>query len=559
MQMLLRCFVPALLAAATAAQGDGEPSFTRSFGEAGAPGSMRARFVRAGAGLAWLQLSDHARSVDRPAAGSRPEDNHLLLVWNGNDHALRLAHAASPAPALFPVEPAEATWTVADGGSELTFTLDGGQGLELEKKLRYDARQRGFVLELALRNKTANAAGSLDLVLGGPMPVSPAESSLFGTLAVAIAAAADGTLATVPPKAGPPQPLAVDPAQMAFAGSTNRFFAAFLWPLDDSSRAALGPLQVDAVPLRDDPDSLTHAFTSTRVRYPVKLEIPAQNGETRLRYGLYFGPKSYRVFATLPEPERFAPVLEHDLNAPCCVIEVPGGRPMAKLLLWLMGIFHDVVGNWGIAIIMLTILVRGLLAPLNFKMQKSMRAYGARMAVLKPKMEALKKQHGDDQRAYQQAMIAFQREHKLMPPLGGCLPIFLTMPIYIGLFTALRTAYDLRHQPFASWIDDLSRPDGLFALGFWPHQFNLLPILWIALMVVQTLRTPLPTDPQQRQQMMIMRYMPLIFGVMLYYYAAGLLVYMVTSMLWSMVEYSVTQKILGPVDPNIAGTTPQMI
>ncbi|MEY4828205.1 MAG: Membrane protein insertase YidC, partial [Planctomycetota bacterium] len=218
--------------------------------------------------------------------------------------------------------------------------------------------------------------------------------------------------------------------------------------------------------------------------------------------------------------------------------------------------FHDLVGNWGVAIMMLTILVRSLLAPVNFRMQKSMRAYSARMAVLKPKLDALKQKHGEDKAAYQQAMIAFQRENKMLPPLGGCLPIFLTMPIYIGLFTALRTSYDLRQQGFL-FMSDLSAPDALFPLPFWPGLFNVLPLVWIALMVILQSRMPLPTDPQQRQMQQIMRYMPLMFGVMLYNYASGLMVYMVTSMIWTFGESAVTKKILGPIDPNAASLAPQ--
>ena len=197
----------------------------------------------------------------------------------------------------------------------------------------------------------------------------------------------------------------------------------------------------------------------------------------------------------------------------------------------------------------------GVLAPLNFRMQKSMRAYSKRMAVLKPKLDQLKEKYGDDQKRYQQEMLKFQREHKLMPPLGGCLPIFLTMPVYLGLFTALRTAYDLRHQPFL-WMTDLSQPDTLFALPFWPHNFNLLPLLWMGMFVTLQLRMPLPTDPQQRQMQQMMRYMPILFGVGLYNYASGLMVYMVTSMLWTFVESAVIKKILGPIDPNTASLAP---
>jgi YidC/Oxa1 family membrane protein insertase len=215
-----------------------------------------------------------------------------------------------------------------------------------------------------------------------------------------------------------------------------------------------------------------------------------------------------------------------------------------------------VIGSWGLAIMMLTVVVRCCLLPVNYRMQKSMRAYGAKMAVLKPKMDQLKKRFADDPKRYQEAMLQFQRENKLMPPLGGCLPVFLTMPIYLGLFTALRTAYELRHQPFLFFIHDLSQSDALFELPFWPGHFNILPLCWIAMLVTLQLRTPLPTDPQQRTPQLIARYMPILFGVMLYNYAAGLMVYMVTSMLWTFVESAMIKRKLGPIDPNAAALAP---
>ncbi len=560
----MRCLIPLLLAGAAMAQGQQDTSFVRMFGADGVTGSFRARFAYEGGGMVWLQAADHYVSLAAARKPTHAGADYLLLAFSpqgpaGADHALRLL--VNERTTAFPKDPAIERWQVdgtADGGDRVTFTLDGGAGLVLEKVLRHDPAFRGFVLEIAVKNRGSQATGTLDLTLTGPTLVSPSELSLFGTLAVAIAAPVEGDPLVVPPSAtAAPHAFTIDGQSLRFAGGTNRFFSGFLWPRDDAARAALTTMHADMLPVQDEPSLETKAYSTTRMRYGLRLPIPAADGESRATFGLYFGPKSSRVFATLPEPERFEPILDVDLKAPCCFIEVPGGRPMAKLLLWLLGIFHDLVGNWGVAIMMLTILVRGLLSPLNFHMQKSMRAYSARMAVLKPKLDAIKQKHGDDKQAYQQAMIAFQRENKLIPPLGGCLPVFLTMPIYLGLFTALRTAYDVRQQPFVLWIDDLSVPDRLLELSFWPHQLNLLPILWIALMIVQMLRQPLPTDPQQRQTMMIMRYMPLLFGVMLYYYAAALLVYMVTSMLWTFVESAIVKKILGPIDPNVAALTPQ--
>lgn len=552
-------FVPlALLAAAAAAQDAAPARFAQTFGAPGSIGGFHAEFSPYGAGMTYLQATDHAVSLEASRAPATSPADWLLLLWNGDDHMLRLRHADA-APAAFAADPATAVWAVDRAEGAVTFTLDGGAKLVLEKTLRHDARQRGFTLDVALRNVGSAATGTLELVLGGPVPVLPHESSLFGNLAVAVAAPTEGDVQSTPPQAGVQHAFPVDGKALAFAGSTNRFFGAFLWPKDDAARAALAGMTVDTLPFDDDEVSKTRSNTTTRVNYALRLPIPAAGAETRASFGLYFGPKSYRVFATLPEPERFAPILDVDLKSPCCGFEMPGGRPMAKLLLALLGWFHDLVGNWGFAIVMLTILVRGLMLPLNFRMQKSMREYSKRMAVLKPKMDALKQKHGDDQRAYQQAMLAFQREHKLMPPLGGCLPIFLTMPIYIGLFTALRTAYDVRQQPFVGWIEDLSQPDMLLQLSFWPHVFNLLPLVWIGMFLWLQTRMPLPTDPQQRQMQQMMRYMPILFGVMLYSYAAALLVYMVTSMAWSMVENALVKKVLGPMDPNVAAMAPQPI
>lgn len=550
----MRCLSLFAFAAVAAAQ-DSAAGLVKQFGAPDSTGSFRAKFRAEGGGMEFLQATDHYATLASARKAEHGAGDWLLLAHNGGDYALRLACLTDGA---FPADLTLAPWTITEGkdaqGHDQVVFTHKANGLVLERVLRHDPAQRGFVLDVVLRNESSTLTGALDFSLGGATLTLPHESSLFGTVAVAVAVPKTGDLQSMPPTGL--KPFTVDLRQLSFAGSTNRFFGAFVWPRDDASAAALTSLAADAMPPAETQYAKAHSVT--RLRYGLRLAVPAAGAESRASYGLYFGPKAYSVFATLPEPERerFAPILDVDLNTPFCCIEMPGARPMAKLLLWLLTKFHGLIGNWGFAIIMLTILVRGLLAPLNFHMQKSMRAYGKRMAVLKPKLDALKTKHGDDKAAYQAAMVAFQREHKLMPPLGGCLPIFLTMPIYLGLFTALRTAYDLRQKPFVGWIQDLCVPDNLFPLTFWPHEFNLLPLVWLALMLVQMLRQPLPTDPQQRQTMQIMRYMPMVFGVMLYHYAAALLVYMVTSILWTFVEASITKKILGPIDPNVAGLAP---
>lgn len=547
--LLLVLTLPALLVAQ-------DPPVIKTFGELAEDGSYPAGSFRVGfskdtAGIVWLQATDHYHSLEAANNEERQTSDYLLLVDNGN-HALRLFQAEG---GVFAKSPADSPWQMADIEDGVKFTLADGNGLILEKEFVWNQQARGFDVTLRLTNENSDAVGNQEFYVGGPALVSPKMASLFGDVSVAIAAPiGDGETKVLKPS---PEGLRqqfeeFNPKALSFAGSTNRFFGAFFYPKDDASRDALTNMSVETVL----PPANVEQNSSTRVVYGLQMAVPQKTQSSQLHYGVYFGPKSYRVFETLPEPERFAPILDNDLNPPCCGgISIPGGKQMAVLLLGLLGFFHDILGNWGFAIILLTVLVRGAMFPLNFRMQKSMRAFGAKMAKLKPKMDAMKKQYADDQKAYQQAMIAFNREHKVMPPIGGCLPIFLTMPIYLGLFTALRTAYDLRQQPFMSWIDDLSTSDALFSLGFWPDDFNLLPLLWIALFVTMTLRQPLPTDPQQRQMQMIMRFMPIMFGVMLYTYASALLLYMVTSMLWSLIESSIVKKILGPADPS-AGMMP---
>ncbi|MFT4513792.1 MAG: YidC/Oxa1 family membrane protein insertase [Planctomycetota bacterium] len=524
----------------------GETGITKSFGEPGVDGSFEARFSRFTAGIVWLKAKDHYVSVEAANREIHEPGDYLLLI-DGSHHAMSLYQADG---GVFGKDPGKGEWQVQDLREEgLKFTLDDGKGLVLEKLYQHDVAARALTVTLTMRNTTSDAVGNQAFFLAGPALVSPKAASLFGDVSVSIAAPTEGDAVTLGPSPEfVDQPLVVPPTMLSFAGSTNRFFSAFVYPMDEASRNAFTRFTVQTVPPRAGVEPADNS--STRVLFDLNLKVPAKLDSTSLSYGLFIGPKSYRVFETLPDPTRFEPILVHDLEPPCCGMSVPGGRIMATALLSLLGWFYGIFGNWGVSIIFLTVLVRGVMFPLNFKMQKSMRAYGAKMSKLKPKMDAMKKQYADDQKAYQQAMMAFNRENKVMPPIGGCLPIFLTMPIYIGLFTALRTAYDLRHQPFFSWINDLSRSDQLFELGFWPDDFNLLPLIWIVLLVFQMARQPLPTDPQQRQTQKIMRFMPMMFGVMLYSYASALLLYMVTSMLWSLVESAIVKKILGPADPN---------
>jgi YidC/Oxa1 family membrane protein insertase len=201
----------------------------------------------------------------------------------------------------------------------------------------------------------------------------------------------------------------------------------------------------------------------------------------------------------------------------------------------------------GLSIVLLTVLVRGLMFPIS----RRQALFSIKMQELAPEMKKLQEKYKDDPQAKTQAMMELYRKHKVHP-LGMCLPLFLQMPIFMGLYFALQESIQFRLAPFL-WIQNLAAPDmllwwtqsipfisdpdsmgGVIYLG--PY-LNLLPIIAVVLMVVQQkLMTPPAADEQQEQQQKMMRYMSIFFGVLFYKVAAGLCIYFISSSLWGLAE-----------------------
>lgn len=188
--------------------------------------------------------------------------------------------------------------------------------------------------------------------------------------------------------------------------------------------------------------------------------------------------------------------------------------PLFSLLNWL----HGLVGNWGWAIVLLTIIVKVILYPLNNAAYKSM----AKMRAVAPKLEAIKKKYGEDRMAMQQAMMKLYKDEKINP-LGGCLPMLLQMPIFIGLYWMIFLSVELRQAPWLGWVSDLSRPDPWF----------ILPILMAATMWFQTTLNPPPSDPMQAK---MMKMMPLIFSIMFFFFPSALVLYYVVNNLLTITQ-----------------------
>jgi YidC/Oxa1 family membrane protein insertase len=218
-----------------------------------------------------------------------------------------------------------------------------------------------------------------------------------------------------------------------------------------------------------------------------------------------------------------------------------------RVMHWLLHLLHFVVGSYGLTIILLTVVVRGLMFPISRK-----QAYlSVKMQELAPEMKKLQEKYKNDPKAKTEAMMALYRKHNVHP-LGGCLPLLLQMPIFLGLYYALQESIHFRLASFL-WIRNLAAPDmllwwgqgipwlsdpdnmgGMLYLG--PY-VNLLPVVAVALMIVQQkLFTPPPTDEQQEFQIKMMKYMMIFMGVMFYKVAAGLCLYFIASSLWGLAE-----------------------
>jgi len=196
---------------------------------------------------------------------------------------------------------------------------------------------------------------------------------------------------------------------------------------------------------------------------------------------------------------------------------------IAKPLLYLLRFFDEYVHNYGVSIILLTILVKALFWPLTHKSYKSMKE----MQKLQPRMAKLREKHKNDKQKLNQEMMALYKTYKVNP-MGGCLPMVIQIPVFFALFRVLGGCIELRHAPFMLWINDLSAPDRLFNFPFQipfmspPYGIPVLTLLMGASMFLQQKMTPTPGDPMQAK---IMMFLPIIFTFMFINFPSGLVLY----------------------------------
>jgi YidC/Oxa1 family membrane protein insertase len=265
---------------------------------------------------------------------------------------------------------------------------------------------------------------------------------------------------------------------------------------------------------------------------------------------------TYRLFAGPKTEEALRPYGAEDLASyrKAGWFGIPGAPSLARyvitptlaftygLTLRVSQFFHGTKGNYGIAIILLTVLVRGLMFPLGRKQALAAK----KMQELQPLLKELQEKYKDDKERQAKEQFALYKRHGVNP-VAGCLPALIQLPIFVGLWQALNTSVPLRHATFL-WIRDLAAPDMMFHfpfevpfLGEW---FNVLPFVVVVLMLFQTkLFSPPATSPETEAQQKMMKYMMVFMGVMFYKVPSGLGLYFITSSLWAIGERLLLPKV----------------
>ena len=377
-------------------------------------------------------------------------------------------------------------------------------GITLRKTFNFDPEGYAFRLLVELVNESANSIAprfQIDI----PAHEHPADDFREQ----ALAALEDGSRVAKPIKGlgaggffqsltgGTPEKYEDFPGPIDWAGIQTTYFLTAIVP-DNPNQA-----QVRMAALQPRVSGVTElSFAETL--------IPPGRSVAR-EFRAYMGPKE------MERLEAFGGGTFHAIDLGWSWVE-----PLTRFFSWFLKMLYSVVGNYGVAIVILTILVRIVTAPLTVKQMRSME----RMRALSPKLKEIQAQYADDRQKLGEKQMALYKSEGVNP-LGGCLPMLLQFPVFIGLFYALRSTIQLRQAPFFGWIDDLSVPESLFEIPGLGLPFRVLPLIMGASMVVQQRITPMQADPAQAKMMMTV--MPIMMTVLFYQFPSGLVLYWMVS------------------------------
>lgn len=332
---------------------------------------------------------------------------------------------------------------------------------------------------------------------------------------------------------------------LIYAGIDAQYVAAALLPQrkekDEKWLSKVQPLRVGMVP----EDKTRRKLINTSVRLISEtMELTPEHPSFKHEYVFFAGPKSPELLAQYGLDELI-------------YYGWPIWGVVARMMLKLLHLFHSIVGNYGLAIIMLTVLVRGCMFPLSRKQAISAQ----KMQELQPEIKKLAEKYKNDLEKRNKAQQELFKKHSFNP-LGGCWLMFLQLPVFIGLYRSLMVGVELWQAPLISgwrWCSNLAAPDMLYNWSSWMPQFlvnetgwlgpyfNLLPIITVSLFLwQQKMFMPPPTDEQAAMQQKMIKYMMVFMGFMFFKVASGLCIYFIASSLWGIAERKLLPKTMKP-------------
>lgn len=335
-----------------------------------------------------------------------------------------------------------------------------------------------------------------------------------------------------------PKPVLENPGRVVWAATKNQFFASIYTP--DQPGIAVIARRIE-LPAFADSNRANIGMTGA-ARFDLAALAP--NGTVKLAGKLYVGPQEYRRLAKFEQDEdRVLPYTQYFFNR----IFLSGY--VAPLLNTLMNATHDWVGNWGVAVVLMTLILKIVTLPFTLAASKSAK----RMAKLQPFMQEIREKYKDNPQKQQMATMELFKTHKVNP-LGGCIPILITFPLFIGFFAMLQCTAELRFQPFL-WAKDLAAPDTVAYIFGIP--LNIMPLLMGATMYYQMRLTPTPSV--DNMQMKIMRFMPVIFTLFCYGFSCALALYSTVNGIFTIAQQLVINRMkdddAGPAGPGAAAAS----
>lgn len=391
------------------------------------------------------------------------------------------------------------------------------QGIHIRKTYLFDLRRYLFRLRIEIENGSAR---SLRPSFNTIWPARSRDSDDFSEFTLAAHQDGDNEVFVVVPPTGflfggggSDEPLQIA-GDVDWAGAHTRYFLAALLP--DNPREAVvafNPVEVER-----------EALLQLRFR---EAEIPP-GGRLDREFRVYLGPKEAE---RLERPDLAAAHLDEAV--------LKGWFPaLTRFFNWALTASYALVPNYGVAILIITLFVRLLMAPLMARQMKSMK----KLSVLQPRIKEVQARYPNDRQKQSQAMMAVYREAGMSPfsMFSGCLPMLLQLPVFIGFYYALQGSIHLRQQPFFGWMDDLSQPEALFTIPGLDLPVRVLPLLMGGSMALQQKLTPTAMEPAQARMLMIV--MPIMFTVLFYQFASGLVLYWFTSTLIGLGQQLITNR-----------------